>query len=138
MRRHYQKSRADLSLSRPRGPNLPRGADNPLQEDFSLIALLSQLLNISPKVGSGLFFLPLAMCDTSPYLGLVDGVTNLVPLDNPILNPLCPDPKIPSIVLCPHPPVKTSGGATMAPSLPTKYQLSVFHLHLSLPPKKGC
>ena len=28
----FRKStRADLSLSRPRGPNLPRGADNPLQ-----------------------------------------------------------------------------------------------------------
>ena len=34
----------------------------------------------------------------------------------------------------PDPPVKTSGGATMAPSLPPKHQLSVFHLHLSLPP----
>ena len=33
-------------------------------------------------------------------------------------------------------PVKTSGGASMTPSLSTKHQLSVFHFHLSLPSGK--
>ena len=35
-------------------------------------------------------------------------------------------------------PVKTSGWAPMTSSLPSKYQLAVLHLHLSLPSKISC
>ena len=35
-------------------------------------------------------------------------------------------------------PVKTSGWAPMTTSLPSKYQLAVLHLHLSLPSKISC